>query len=568
MKKLLIVASFFLAISGVFFAYALAADVTVSGDAWSDQYGWISFSGPTYGVKVDPGTDLLKGQAWSDKLGWITFDAAGTNANGDLTGCPTAPCQASIDLNNGKVTGWAKIQSLGQWIHLYPSTGSAYGVIYDKNSLKFSGEAWSDYAGWISFRHDPDYGVKTDAAIFSQKILAPTLNSATPLSQTSIRLDWTNNDTIQNGNALERSLTGTGGWATTTQNIAPQATTYTDTGLTKGVTYYYRMMATSPSGSSAYSNVVSATTLTTTTINVTVSPSTAGWTLSNDQDLSQNVHMTGNQTVTVSAPATFTISGDVVSGYLWPPDSSCDRGDGSGVVSPCSNMYLSGGETASFILSYTRDCINGTCGNPNYSLSPASQSLSIAKAAGITVYGNAVISSNFISGATGPISLNVVGSLPAGVTVSYVPRSCSPSCSTTVQFGVDPTAVVGTYTVNFAGSPPPNGSGSNSSSVTLHILPSSGVIVNCSANPNQVDVNENVTWSVTHKEGGTAPYVSTDWLDEDNGNAIVASGDSFTTSYATTGTRHLKARVIDSAGNAGYCSTQAGVGTNPGFEEF
>ncbi|MBX4195884.1 hypothetical protein KW796_02965 [Candidatus Parcubacteria bacterium] len=158
---------------------ASAATVTLSGYAWSENVGWIKFknASPAYGVTVDSVTGVFSGYAWSENMGWISFNSS------DLSGCPSGTCNASMNLLNGSLSGWAKVLSTGGWIHL---SGSGYGVSYNSSNSQFSGYAWSDtYIGWIHFAGS-GYGVITDAS------LAPpdaTINvTASPTSAT-----WTIN---------------------------------------------------------------------------------------------------------------------------------------------------------------------------------------------------------------------------------------------------------------------------------------------------------------------------------------------------------------------------------------
>lgn len=78
------------------------SDTGLTGWAWSENAGWISFAGPSYGVTND-GCGTLAGYAWSENAGWINF----------------APIGAGVAIN--------------------PTTGI------------FSGRAWSENAGWITF---------------------------------------------------------------------------------------------------------------------------------------------------------------------------------------------------------------------------------------------------------------------------------------------------------------------------------------------------------------------------------------------------------------------------------
>jgi hypothetical protein len=130
----------------------------VSGWAWSENIGWISFNSTncqgsanclcpslggagcpnpsypcsnsscadlkTYGVIIDPSTGDFSGHAWSENIGWISFNSA------DLAGCPSGTCKARLDTTptgsvcdgTGVICGWARALSYGGgwdgWIRL------------------------------------------------------------------------------------------------------------------------------------------------------------------------------------------------------------------------------------------------------------------------------------------------------------------------------------------------------------------------------------------------------------------------------------------------------------------
>lgn len=159
----------------------------VSGYAWSDTIGYISFnstsdgSTSSYGVNVDPATGNFSGQAWSSSpdttktppqggVGWISFDRAVTGnppAAPYQTGVFTDPI-AKADITTGAVTGWARalsactLDALGNlsptpcvtdpnaggwdgWIKLAKDasdTGSSYGVTITPSTGNFAGYAW------------------------------------------------------------------------------------------------------------------------------------------------------------------------------------------------------------------------------------------------------------------------------------------------------------------------------------------------------------------------------------------------------------------------------------------
>jgi RHS repeat-associated protein len=76
------------------------------------------------------------------------------------------------------------------------------------------------------------------------------------VSGTTVTLGWTDNSSDETGFKLERK-TGAGGTYGQIAAPAANATSYSDTGLAFGTTYYYRIRATNADGDSAYSNELS-----------------------------------------------------------------------------------------------------------------------------------------------------------------------------------------------------------------------------------------------------------------------------------------------------------------------
>jgi len=138
------------------------------------------FEGEKYGVKVedDPSSTTygyLSGYAWSEHIGWISF--ADFDGDGDvdaadkiIAGSPCTPnCEAKLDLTAtgtvcggaGWVCGWARALVDGGgwdgWIKLGPIIfdSTNHGVWLDTSitpTHEFRGWAWgSDVIGWISF---------------------------------------------------------------------------------------------------------------------------------------------------------------------------------------------------------------------------------------------------------------------------------------------------------------------------------------------------------------------------------------------------------------------------------
>ncbi|HEY4505970.1 MAG TPA: hypothetical protein VJJ24_00750 [Candidatus Paceibacterota bacterium] len=149
-------------VTGLFFATgqvpkAEAANVPLTGWAWSSNVGWVSFNcnnqnacgTSNYSVNMDDVTGLFSGYAWSSNIGWINFNQSG------LSGCPSGTCEAR--LVNNKVTGWAKALNgnstsgwLG-WIHLSdPAASPKYTA--SLNSQAFQGFSWGEeVVGWMKW---------------------------------------------------------------------------------------------------------------------------------------------------------------------------------------------------------------------------------------------------------------------------------------------------------------------------------------------------------------------------------------------------------------------------------
>lgn len=140
----------------------------LSGWAWSETFGWISFNsadagagGSSYKVSVDLGSGLITGYAWSEHLGWISFNAADVPAGCDVSRT------AILNTSTGAVTGWAYAMAYGNGEEGCISlSGAGYnspdltgngGVTLDTATNVFKGYAWGgDKAtesgtGWISF---------------------------------------------------------------------------------------------------------------------------------------------------------------------------------------------------------------------------------------------------------------------------------------------------------------------------------------------------------------------------------------------------------------------------------
>lgn len=141
----------------------------VSGFAWSENIGWISFNCTdlgscgsfNYGVNIRD-DNYLEGYAWSENIGWISFNLADTGAPPGQYNYSNKGFIAKYDSVQQELRGWARALAGTEaddgwdgWIKLYKHSsdgGANYGVNYNQSTKELSGWAWSDSViGWISF---------------------------------------------------------------------------------------------------------------------------------------------------------------------------------------------------------------------------------------------------------------------------------------------------------------------------------------------------------------------------------------------------------------------------------
>lgn len=144
--------------------------------------------------KVSAGSQHdLSGYAWSDNIGWISFN--------ENNGCPEAGCvtKPKMDKNSGAVTGWAKALSADSngwdgWIKL----GGAWSPSLSFTGVSASGYSWgSDVVGWVSWSGS-GYGVVSSVDLTNQpptvvSISSPAIDISV-YTVDSVYFDGTGND--------------------------------------------------------------------------------------------------------------------------------------------------------------------------------------------------------------------------------------------------------------------------------------------------------------------------------------------------------------------------------------
>ena len=185
--------------------------------------------------------------------------------------------ERSPDGNNG----WAEIVSLGSNVTSYENTGLTASTTYYYRVRAYNAGGNSSYTSPVN--------ATTNTALPSN----PTNLTANASSTSQINLAWTDNADNEQGYKVERAPGGTSNFEEIT-SLGANTTSYSNTGLTEGTTYIYRVRAYNTGGNSSYSNTATATTNSAQIVPTISAPSTS----------------TGTFTITMSYPFT---SGGIVS---------------------------------------------------------------------------------------------------------------------------------------------------------------------------------------------------------------------------------------------------------------
>ena len=142
---------------------------------------------------------------------------------------------------------FAQVATAAANVTSFSDTGLAGGTSYSYRVRAYNGAGDSGYTNVAS-------------ATTLTPPAAPSNLTATAVSKSQINLAWTDNATDEDGFKIERckgsSCTNFAQIAT----VGPNVTTYANTGLTANTAYRYRVRAYNAGGTSAYSNIASATT--------------------------------------------------------------------------------------------------------------------------------------------------------------------------------------------------------------------------------------------------------------------------------------------------------------------
>ncbi len=217
----------------------------------------------------------------------VTLKTAGTQSvtatdtsvgvtTGTLSGISVSPAAASQFVLSG--LSWTAIAGASQGFTLtakdaYGNVATGYnGTVHFTSSdssanlpsdYTFTGSDGGSHAFFVAFATAGTQsltatgsGLTVTQSGITVSPAAPINLSAASASNTAVNLSWTGASGASTY-LIERSLNGTSGWS---QIGTSNSTTYQDTGLTAGTTYWYRVRAAGGNVNSAYSNVASVTT--------------------------------------------------------------------------------------------------------------------------------------------------------------------------------------------------------------------------------------------------------------------------------------------------------------------
>ena len=178
---------------------------------------------------------------------------------------------------------FTEIDFAGPAARSYSNTGLTDGTTYwyRIRTSRSGGSPAPDHSSYSNIA-TPSSGVPT----------APSNLTATPIGRTQINLAWTDNSSNETGFYIERAPSGGsfGRIATVGANVK----TYSNTGVTMGAIYQYRVQAYNGSGNSGYSNTFTANTNLAQGKTASVSSTQSGNTASNGNDGNSGTRWAGS----------------------------------------------------------------------------------------------------------------------------------------------------------------------------------------------------------------------------------------------------------------------------------
>jgi hypothetical protein len=164
---------------------------------------------------------------------------------------------------NGSISQWYSATTYNVTINVSELSGSGsktFTLYRSKANTHFVNEGSVTMTnGSITLTISPGELISLRSAGTGTAPAAPSGLTATAASSSQINLSWTDNSNNETGFNIQRK-TGSGGTYGQIATVGANVTTFMNTGLAAGTTYYYQVNATNAYGTSSWSNEASAAT--------------------------------------------------------------------------------------------------------------------------------------------------------------------------------------------------------------------------------------------------------------------------------------------------------------------
>ena len=152
-----------------------------------------------------------------------------------------------ISRKTGATGSWAVVGTVGQNVRSVHNVGLPSGVTYSYRVTAYNTAGESAATNEVT------------VTTLSNIPVAPTTLTATVVSTSQINLQWVDTSSNESGFRISRKTAVAEAW-TMVGTVGPNETSFQNTGLTAGSTYFYRVTAYNSSGESAASNEVTVAT--------------------------------------------------------------------------------------------------------------------------------------------------------------------------------------------------------------------------------------------------------------------------------------------------------------------
>jgi hypothetical protein len=178
----------------------------------------------------------------------LTANASGTSLAIDLGWTDNSSNETAFEIQRTTST------TTGPWINI--ATTTANTIAHTDQPLSANTEYYYRLRAYNSFGYSAFTSVASDTT-GSLPVAPSGLGASSSATTTAIKLTWADNSSDETGFQIQRSLSASGPW-TGLATTSPSTVSYTDTLLSQGVLYYYRVRAFNTFGYSGFSGTVSA----------------------------------------------------------------------------------------------------------------------------------------------------------------------------------------------------------------------------------------------------------------------------------------------------------------------